>query len=284
MISRWNVYLVSIILCLFCINPFAYTKTAHGANQLRENDQMWQALAIQPDVIARKQKEMRNPVVLIQTRGGTGSGTVIDCLETDIDGVLEYRVLTNAHVVGNRFVTFLRNVNSLTGKIKTETVDTGCAIVVFDHEEKKTYRYSSEVVDEDSLYDLAILSFLTEQKIDVARLADNQMLERVRVFDEVFAIGCPFGDIPSPTTGIISQMITGKNGKKEWVIYGSTAQIISGSSGGGLFKKYDGHYFLIGIPFRAVINRMYQMIPHLSQAIAISTARDFIDESMVTCP
>jgi S1-C subfamily serine protease len=284
MISRWNVYFVSIILCLFCINPSAYAKTAHVANKLRENDQMWQALVIQPDVIARKQKEMRNTVVLIKTRGGTGSGTIIDCLETDTEGVSEYRILTNAHVVGDRFVTVLREVNSLTGRIKTETIDTGCAIIVFDHNKKETYRYHSEVIDEDSIYDLAILSFQTEQKIDVARIADDQMLKMVRVFDEVFAVGCPFGNMPSPTTGIISRIITGKNGEKEWAIYNATTQIVPGSSGGGLFKKYNDHYYLIGIPFSIATTRWGQIVPHLSRAIAISTARDFIDKNTVTCP
>jgi len=236
------------------------------------------------DEIKLKQREMRDTAVLIQTRRGSGSGTIIDRLETDIDGLYEYLVITNAHVTYGRFVTILRRVDSITGKVKTERIDTGCSIIDFDHTDKDWFPHRTTVIAEDMQYDFALLSFRSKHELAVARVASDDMLSDVRVFDEIFAMGCQLGKIPSPTIGIISQILTDNNGEKEWVIYGNTAQITPGSSGGGLFKKYDGHYYMIGITFRAAIAGNGQIIPHLAHTISIGVARDFINQNAVTCP
>lgn len=239
---------------------------------------------ISADEIQVKQTEMLDTAVLIQTSQGSGSGTIIDCLNTDTGGIFEYIVLTNAHVVYTRFITTLHGVDSLTSRVKVERIDTGCDIIVFDHEKRNWFQYSTTVIAEDMQYDLALLSFHTERILAIVQLADSDMLDRVRVFDKIFVIGCPLGCAPLPTTGIISQIITGNNGEKEWVIYGNTAQVTPGSSGGGLFKQYEGHYYLIGIPFRVTTINNGQIIPHLSHAISIETAMDFISQNAVSYP
>ena len=236
------------------------------------------------DEITLKQMEMRNTAVMVRTRNGSGSGTIIDRIETDTEGMFEYIVLTNAHVTYSRFITILRGANSLTGRAKTEVVDSGCFLIIFDHEKSNLFRYNATIIDEDVQYDLALLSFRSELVLTVARLADKDMISKVRVFDNVFAIGCQLGQSPSPTTGIISQIITGNNGEKQWVLYGITSQITPGSSGGGLFKKYGEHYYLIGIPFRALVAGNGQFVSHLAHAISLDVARDFINNNMVTHP
>lgn len=236
------------------------------------------------DEIALKQKEMRDTTVLVKTRRSSGSGTIIYRLETEIKQLFEYLVLTNAHITYSRFVEYLRGVDSITGRVEVEVVDTGCGIITFDYSNKYWDNHIAEVVAEDSVYDLAILSFVSKRKLAVAKIADYDMLEQVRVFDDVFAIGCQLGRAPSPTVGIISQILIGLYGDEEWIVYSNTAQITPGSSGGGLFKKYDGHYYLIGVPYRIAIANNGQMIPHMSQAISIKTAREFIDQNSVTCP
>ena len=293
---RWRPCFVSMMILLFCVGSVAMTQAGLGENPPQETtvveaeetavEKTAETEVLPPvvDEIALKQNEMRDTTVLVQTWQGSGSGTVIDCIETDTEEVFEYRVLTNAHVTQTRFVTVIQGVNLLTGKVKKITTDHGCGITTFDHKEKKFELHRTKVVAEDTKYDLAILSFRTKQKLAIAAFADNDMLGQVRVFDEIFAIGCQLGRAPAPTTGIISQIITGNNGEKEWVIYGNTAQITPGSSGGGLFKKYDGHYYMIGIPFRVAIAGNGQIIPHLSHAISIEVARDFIDQNSVTCP
>lgn len=231
------------------------------------------------DEIALKQKEMRNTTVLIKTRKGRGSGTIISRNDTDTDGLFEYRVLTNSHVTYMRFIELLRKVDSITGKVKIDIIDTGCKVIVFDHPNQDWKIYDSKIVEEDFRRDIAILLFKSDQELSIAKIADENMLKQVRVFDEVFVIGCQLGRIPSPTTGIISHILTKNHGEKEWIVYGCTAQITPGSSGGGLFKKYDDHYRLIGIPFRIAVAHEGQLIPHLAHAISISTAKNFIDRN-----
>lgn len=236
------------------------------------------------DTIALKQDEMRNTTVMVTTIYGSGSGTIIKKISTGMDDFYEYRVLTNAHVTHPRITKQLIGVDALTGKLKIRTVDTGCNVILFENDTGKWTSHEAQVMAEDIIYDLSILSFCVSKVLSVARIASKEMLVQVRVFDEVFAIGCQLGNRPTPTNGIISQITTGKHGEKEWIIYGTTSQITPGSSGGGLFKKYDDHYYLIGIPYRIAVAGNGQMVPHLAHVIAIETARDFINENTAINP
>ena len=233
------------------------------------------------DQISVKQREMLGPVVCIGTRMSTGSGTVYAKIETEVDGTFEYLVLTNQHITKTRII-FSFNSDFVIGKLIKTPIDTGCSIVVFDQDNRETSRYTAKVVEEDNYLDLAILSFKSSQQIPVTLLATDEMLENVRVFDDVFAVGCQLGMRPTPTFGIVSEIIAGVTRKIEWMLYGTTSPITYGSSGGGLFKEYDGHYYLIGIPFRVAITHKYQVVSHLGNAISLCTARKFLDDNMVS--
>lgn len=236
------------------------------------------------DEIAIKQSEMRDTIVFVQTRHNSGSGTIIDRIETDDKNRYKYFVLTNAHVTRSRFIPRVFGVDSFTGKTKTKTLDTGCGIITFNHKEQDWKNYTAKVVSENIERDLALLSFISEEELSVAKVSTSDMLEQVRVFDEVFAVGCQLGRSPTPTFGIISQILGDKNTKEGWLIYGTTAQITPGSSGGGLFREYSGHYYLIGIPYKIAITDNGQMVSHITRAISIITALDFIDKNAVSTP
>jgi len=233
------------------------------------------------DEISIKQREMLDTNVKVDTYSGSGSGTIIDCIESEEDGLFEIRVLTNAHVTRGRLSNQIVRVNAITGRFTRQIIDTGCRIIVFNHTDETSKVYESKVVKEDTFADLAILSFLSEEELTIARIASNELLSSVRVFSEVFAIGCQLGQVSIPTSGIISRIITHRMGDREAITYMHTAQLVGGSSGGGLFTEHDGHYYLIGIPFR-VHNDWNQTFPHLGESIAISVARTLIDESQVS--
>jgi S1-C subfamily serine protease len=273
--SKWYISFILILGIFLYIGSITITKAGVNKNNTTKT-------SIKIDKIALKQLEMRDTTVSVRTRIGSGSGIIINCFTTDIDETFEYIVLTNAHITNSRFMIILLKVNSLTGVIETKKIDTGCNITAFDHTNLNLFHYDAVVIAEDKQYDFALLSFRAQYKFAVAKIADEDMLNKVRVFDEVFAIGCQLGRGPIPTTGIISQIITGKNNEKEWTIYGNTAQITPGSSGGGLFKKYDEHYYMIGIPFRVVVAGNGQIIPHLARAISVGVAKDFINQNMVS--
>lgn len=234
------------------------------------------------DEIALKQREMLDTIVYVQTRSGRGSGTIIDYVE--IEEVFKYYVLTNAHVVSSRFITQIQGVNSLTGKPKVRVINTGCGIITFDHQNRDWDHHIARVVAEDITNDLAILSFVSDQELVVAKVANDDMLKQIRIFDEIFAVGCQLGRAPSPTVGIISQILTESNNGQERMIYSNTAQISPGSSGGALFKKYVEGYYLIGIPHRVSVAPNRQSVYHLSHAISMLSAKDFINRNLVSYP
>ncbi len=267
MISKLKISLFSTILCWCCLGINLPINTEDSVNE-----------------VTLKQKEMLNTTVIVRTRSGSGSGIIIGCSNSNTVNLFKYHVLTSAHVIYSKFAEFLREVDSITGKVKIEVVDTGCEICIFDYQKQNWNNYNAKLVVENIGYDLAILSFVSKQELAVVKIANGDMLKQVRVFDEIFVVGCPFGFTPMPTTGIVSEILTETNNGQERIIYGSTAQIVPGSSGGGLFKKYAGKYYLIGIPYKVVTTQSGQMISHLSYAISMITAGDFIDQSLVTNP
>lgn len=237
---------------------------------------------VSPDTIEVKRLETIGPIVLVLTRCGTGSGTVIDKLLQVDSEVYEYRVLTNEHVVYSRWVTYMDSVDALTGKVRLKTIDAGCNVITFNTDDQGWRDYTARVVVEDSQCDLAVLSFMSKENLPVVKMADQVKLDRVRVFDEVIAVGCKFGGQPLPTSGIISGIIQGSRGNKGWMVYANTAQIVPGSSGGGLFKEYDGHYYLIGVPYSITVTLDGQLILHMAKAISLSAAIDFIESSYIS--
>lgn len=282
--SKFNVNLFCFVCIFFggIISCGAITK----AQIIEENVVVPQLPKIveTTDEITLKQNEMRDTIVLVLTQGGTGSGTIIDKINTKEKGVYEYRVLTNSHVTHTRLVQLLKGVDGITRKLDIQTVDKGCTVILFDYSKREQETIRAKVIAEDIVYDLAMLSFRSKKVFPIAKIASKSILAHVRVFDDVFAIGCQFGRAPTPAIGIISQIAKSKNGEKEWAIYRTTSQITPGSSGGGLFKKDGGHYYLIGIPYKIDIASNGQIIPHLAYAISIVTAQQFINENTVINP
>ncbi len=268
-----------VLVLMFFVGVFYLSATPSRQCTSRDECNLQEIKKV--DQIAVKQHEMLGPVVRVGTRMSSGSGTIYEKVETEVDGTFEYLVLTNQHTTKMRMI-FSFNSDFIFGKLIKIPIDTGCSIVVFDQNKRETKKFTAKVVAEDVYLDLAILSFRSSQQIPVALLATDEMLKDVRVFDDVFAVGCQLGMRPTPTFGIVSEVISGVTRKVEWMLYGTTSPITYGSSGGGLFKEYDGHYYLIGIPFRVAITQNYQVMPHLGNAISLFTARKFLDNNMVS--
>lgn len=228
-----------------------------------------------------KLNEMRDTVVSIETYWSDGSGTIIDYHESKINGIYEYIVLTNNHVTKGRLINQIDSVNCLTGEIIFKVIDSGCLIVVFDHYKQKKHTYTAKVIAEDALLDLSILSFESTQLLPIANIATIEMLDEISVFDEIFTISCQFAMSPTPTTGIISQIIKENHNNLNFIIYGNTAHITPGSSGGAIFRKYGNHYYMIAIPYKTIFAYDSKYIPHLSYGISMVVAKDFIRKTLL---
>lgn len=278
LLSRQVAHRHSVLALIICCLALAITATgfiADGYAKYNPPISTPEIVSSPIDEIARKQKEMRDTIVLVGTMMGSGSGTIIRVHESDQPDVYEYLILTNAHVTVHRFANVLSGVDSLRGLIKTREIDLGCIVTIFDEETDTSEVVSATVLDEDFIMDVSILSFQYNKLLPVARIADDRQLKQVRVFDEVFAIGCQLGQKPLPTNGIIARIIN-----DEVIVYMNTADISPGSSGGGLFKEYESHYYLIGIPFSASVAPNGQFLPHMAHAISILSARTILDRNL----
>jgi len=224
-----------------------------------------------------KRNEMLDTSVMVQTPTCYGSGTIIDCLETDTKGIQKYIVITNKHVIDGRLITQVNGVDGLRNSFRMITIDRGCRILVFGCNEEWT-TIDANIIDEDESLDVALLSFESDQVLPIARMADQSLLEQIRVFDEIFAIGCQLGNKPLPTNGIVSQIIK----QDDLLLYSITSCIAPGSSGGGVFIRHDNHYYFIGIPFKTDVAYNGQFIPHLGYAISLSSIQSFIDNNSVS--
>lgn len=225
----------------------------------------------------KKRQEMLYTSVFIETKNMDGSGTIIGQIDTEINSVFRYLVLTNEHVIRGRFIPDLKS--------DKKKVDKGCIVWTFDHTNLSYKPYSALVIVENKEVDIAMLAFNSSEVLAVAKFATQKMLDEIGVFDEVFAIGCNLkDDFPGPTVGIISLIYTEQMGEIDVVIYANTAQIIPGASGGGLFRKYDGHYYLIGIPFRLEVIERDQLVPHLAEAISLSAVKNILHKNAAILP
>lgn len=224
-----------------------------------------------------KRQEMLYTSVFISTETVNGSGTIIGKTKTGMDGVFRYSVLTNEHVVMGRFVP--------DPKSPSKRIDKGCIVWTFDHTQMSFEPYPASVIAENKVIDIALLAFNSSEVLVVAKFATQTTLDDLSVFDEVFAIGCNLKDnFPGPTIGIISLIYTEQMGETNVTFYANTAQIVPGASGGGLFREKDGHYYLIGIPFRLYMLDNDQLLPHLAEAISISAVKNLIHKNTVILP
>jgi len=224
-----------------------------------------------------KRREMLHTSVYVGTETGDGSGTLIGKTDTGMDGVFRYSVLTSEHVTKGRFVS---DPKSPTGRI-----DKGCTVWTFDHVNGTYEAWPASVIAENKEVDIALLAFNSSEVLSIAKFATKDMLDRIGIFDEVFAIGCNLtDDFPGPTIGVISLVKTERRGEVDVIIYSNTAQIVPGASGGGLFKEYDGHYYLVGIPFRLGTITGGHLVPHLAEAISLSAVTSLLHKNAVILP
>lgn len=170
-----------------------------------------------------------------ETHRGTGSGVVLYKLELK-SGLKLYRALTAFHIVkdlldeslADKWVGFIENF---------EEEDTGNQI--FDGVSRYT---SFNVLEYSKEFDLAVIAFITDRELNVAKLHQEVLIPGTRVYTS----GHPMGLPNTITEGIVSFRFE-KNG--DWVC---TAQVIPGSSGGGVFSLEDNT--LIGITVKVISN------------------------------
>jgi hypothetical protein len=109
-----------------------------------------------------------------------------------------------------------------------------------------------------------------------ARLAGHDELGRVDTFDTVYAVGCPLGNDPIPTSGEVASTTHVVDGIRYWMI---SAPTYIGNSGGGIFDART--HKLIGIFSKIYTHGSARstIVPHMGLATPMPVIYEWLDRS-----
>lgn len=221
------------------------------------------------DLIQKKYEQMIYPIVRITSISETvisrGSGTIIFNEDREKDGNIKTFILTNHHVIASS-ISIEKKWNSLKQAFCDTEVCEDVIVEVFNYNEdgKENGRtnYDAKIVAYDSDEDLALIQLNASVKIaHIAKLSDPS--QKFRMFDKVFAVGCPLGELPMPTEGQVTGLSKMIERKSFWSI---SANIAYGNSGGAVFAEKDNDFYFIGVPSR-VASSGFQIIPYMAYII-----------------
>jgi len=225
------------------------------------------------DNVAQMREEMIWTSARIKAKVGIGSGTVIYS-PIRANKAAAY-ILTNYHVV--RPNISLKFFETPSGEWVRTEVRTNVKVELFAPSELgEGYRietHSAKILRYDQYRDLAILLI---EDMDapwpyVARLADED--EIPEVFERTFAVGAGLGMIPYPTEGVVS-IARSILGHLPYI--SSSAPIIFGNSGGGLYTWDVDHYELTGVPSMMKVIGYGVPVPHLNYSIPMDGVAYFL--------
>jgi len=205
--------------------------------------------------------ELVGPVVQIAGDATVGSGVLLESQR--IHGTDDYvtYLLTSWHVVRDIYGT-LDRVN--------EPVDVKVYL-----EGGSTAMETATMLSYDVALDVALLRLQTDARVQFgARLPTRERLENVRIFDRVYAVGCPLGNDPIPTAGEVAATTHVIDGETYWMI---SAPTYIGNSGGGIFDA-DSHE-LLGIFSKIYTHGSMRatIVPHMGLVTPLEQIYDWFE-------
>jgi S1-C subfamily serine protease len=134
---------------------------------------------------------------------------------------------------------------------------------------------TAHVVRFDPAADAALLELDSRVKVDCgARLATRERLHGARIFDQIYAVGCPLGNDPIPTFGEIADTNHFVDGVHYWMI---SAPTYIGNSGGGIFDAKT--HELMGIFSKIYTHGTLRptVVPHMGLVTSIETMYEWLE-------
>lgn len=217
------------------------------------------ALAQRRDLITMW-RELVGPTVQLAGENSVGSGVLLASRPT-VDGEGHTTPLLTAwHVVRDIVEGDLDAPVPTTIYMQDGTVD---------HE-------FAHILAHDPGLDIALLLLDRDEPVPHgARLAPRERLAEARIFDAVYAVGCPLGNDPIPTPGEIATQHHEVEGENYWMI---NAPTYIGNSGGGIFDA-DSHE-LLGIFSKIYTHGALRptIVPHMGLATPMESVYDWLED------
>ncbi|MEE2887691.1 MAG: trypsin-like peptidase domain-containing protein [Planctomycetota bacterium] len=208
-------------------------------------------------------RELLAPSIQLNGDDTVGSGTLIYSEKNLKTKAFDTYALTSYHVI--------RNILADTPRAKRE----GLAITVYLDKGKKK-EVKGDMVAHEAHIDAALIKLRSKvQFTKVARVCDQQTSKSLRVWDGIYAVGCPLGNDPIPTQGEVSSLHNELNGANYWMI---NAPTYFGNSGGGVYLANSRE--LVG-----VFSKIYThgrgnpvVIPHMGLLTPMPSIRKWLDK------
>lgn len=235
----------------------AQVQTLAGA--AAEHERLLQAARGDADVSLRY-RELMSPTVRVQSRSEVGSGTILLSKQLGRGRARTY-VLTAYHIV-----------EEAEGEAAEGTLE-----VDFYAEGELVRSEVARLVAKEVGLDLALLEVRGYHVYETkARIPARERLAEVRPFSKVYAIGCPLGYSPLPTSGELTSKDKELDGNRYWMI---NAPTIFGNSGGGIYLA--GPRVMIGVLSRisAYKNMIDVAVPHMGLVTPMNQVYDWLDQT-----
>lgn len=208
-------------------------------------------------------QDLLAPTVQVSGEETVGTGVLLATDSTFAAGEPGTYVLTAWHVVRDLYT-------------QPEGAMPEIPVTVYRPERGASQAETAYLVDHDADLDVALLRLRTTSRtLPGARLAPRERLESVRVFDRIYAVGCPLGNDPIPTYGEVADVNHVVDGQGYWMV---SAPTYIGNSGGGIFDA-ETHELL------ALFTKIYthgtvrpMVVPHMGLATPLSVVYDWLDK------
>jgi len=171
--------------------------------------------------LRRMWRELVGPVVQLAGETSIGSGVLLESIQDEKAGNYRTYLVTAWHVV--------RDIQGDLSK-----TDMPVPVNVYA-EDGSIQRETAQLLCFDAQLDAALLELRTPVAFEHgAAVASQERLGGIRIFDSVYAVGCPLGNDPIPTDGEIATTQHEVDGETYWMI---NAPTYIGNSGGGIFDS-----------------------------------------------
>lgn len=198
----------------------------------------------------RMWRELVGPTVQLAGDTTVGSGVLLESrLDPDAEGAYVTWLITSWHVV--------RDIQA-----GLENVDVPVPITIY-LESGNRLQETAQLIEFDPVIDAALLKLNSTFAVECgARLASRERLANLQIFEPVYAVGCPLGNDPIPTSGAVTSLQNPIGDANYWMI---NAPGYFGNSGGGVFGAEDhqliGVYSKVYTYKRGVVSHMGLIAP-----------------------
>ena len=218
------------------------------SNLMRDHDRMW--------------RELVGPIVQLMGDETVGSGVLLP--SEPVEGAKDEWstwLLTAWHVV--------RDIQA-----GPQNLHVPIPVTIYG-QDGRIWPETAELLRYDAGIDAALLRLNTTRRLDCgARVATRASLRETKIFEQVYAVGCPLGNDPFPTFGEIADTHHIVDGTRYWMI---SAPTYIGNSGGGIFDART--HELLGIFSKIYTHGSVRptVVPHMGLVTSLETIYDWLD-------